>query len=134
MILAAERAGDAEARHGHRPAIRVQHGCVIEILGAGETVEATVRHARERQARGTAPTPDEAVVRPHGAAAGIRRLLELEERDAAARRTRAGTATHRGGLHPLSCAARSREARWGTVASVRSSRAAKSRSRWPPCS
>lgn len=71
-----------------------------EILGAGETVEATVRHARERQARGTAPTPNEAVVRPHGSAAGIRRLLELDERDAAARRTRAGTATHRGGLHP----------------------------------
>ncbi len=54
-----------------------------EILGAGETVEAAVRHARERQARGLAPTPDEAVVRPHGAAAGIRRLVD--QQDAAAR-------------------------------------------------
>ncbi len=48
-----------------------------------ETGEAAVRHARERQARGLAPTPDEAVVRPHGAAAGIRRLVD--QRDAAAR-------------------------------------------------
>ncbi len=54
-----------------------------EILGAGETVEAAVRHARERQARGQAPTPEEAVVRPHNAAAGIRRLLD--DRDAASR-------------------------------------------------
>ncbi len=54
-----------------------------EILGAGATVEACVRHVRERQARGQAPTPAEAVVRPHGAASGIRRLLD--DRDAAAR-------------------------------------------------
>lgn len=54
-----------------------------EILGAGATVEACVRHVRERQARGQAPTPAEAVVRPHDAASGIRRLLD--DRDGAAR-------------------------------------------------
>ncbi len=53
-----------------------------EVLGAGATVEACVRHVRERQARGQAPTPAEAVVRPYGAASGIRRLLD--DRDAAA--------------------------------------------------
>jgi hypothetical protein len=52
-----------------------------EILGAGETVEAAVQHVRERQARGLAPTPEEAVVRPHSAALGIRLLLD--DRDAA---------------------------------------------------
>ena len=36
---------------------------------------------RERQARGLAPTPEEAVVRPHSAALGIRLLLD--DRDAA---------------------------------------------------
>ena len=54
-----------------------------EVLGAGATVEACVRHVRERQARGQAPTPAEAVVRPHDAAYGIRRLLD--DRDASAR-------------------------------------------------
>ena len=54
------------------------------LLGVGPTVPEAIKHARARQARGFAPSPASAVVRPSCAANGLRRLLNDRDARAAA--------------------------------------------------